>query len=80
MGGGGAPPDFFFCSLFLVQQTMSGIGHRVKYGSFFGLVTSTLNVRNNNDGFLPDIILLTQCYYRRGTRFNAIKRFRICSL
>ena len=28
-------PDFFFCSLFPVQQTTSGIGHRVKYGSFF---------------------------------------------
>ena len=24
-------PDFFFCSLFPVQQTTSGIGHRVKY-------------------------------------------------
>ena len=40
-------PDFFFCSLFPVQQTTSGIGHRVKY--FFGLATNTLNVRNNNN-------------------------------
>ena len=24
-----------------------------------------------NGGFLPDIILLTQCYYHRGTRLNA---------
>ena len=24
------PLDFFFCSLFPVQQTTSGIGHRVK--------------------------------------------------
>ena len=38
-------PDFFFCSLFPVQQTTSGIGHR----SFFGLATNTLNVRNNNN-------------------------------
>ena len=38
-------PDFLFCSLFPVQQTTSGIGHRVKY--FFGLATSTLNVKNN---------------------------------
>ena len=30
-GGGGMLPDFFFCSLFPVQQTTSGIGHRVKY-------------------------------------------------
>ena len=32
-GGGGALPDFFFfffCSLFPVEQTTSGIGHRVK--------------------------------------------------
>ena len=29
-----------------------------------------------NDGLLPDIILLIQCYNHRGTRFNAMKRFR----
>ena len=33
-----------------------------------------------NSGLLPDIILLAQCYYHRGTRFNAMKRFCICSL
>ena len=33
-----------------------------------------------NGGLLPDIILLTQCYYHRGSRLNAIKRFCICSL
>ena len=34
-----------------------------------------------NGGLLPDIILLTQCYYHhRGTRLNAMKRFYICSL
>ena len=33
-----------------------------------------------NGGFLPDIILLTQCYYHRGTRLNAMKRFGLCSL
>ena len=32
-------------------------------------------------GLLPDIMmLLTRCYYHRGTRLNAIKRFCICSL
>ena len=45
--GGGALPDFFVCSLFPVQQTTSGIGHRVKY--FWGLATNTLNMRNNNN-------------------------------
>ena len=34
----------------------------------------------HNDGFPPGIILLTQCYYHRGTRLNAMKRFCICSL
>ena len=33
-----------------------------------------------NDGLLPDIILLTQCYYHRGTRLIAMKRFCLCSL
>ena len=28
-----------------------------------------------NGGLLPDIILLTQCYYHRGTRLNAMKSF-----
>ena len=36
----------------------------------------------HNGGFLPDMIfiLLTQCYYHRGTRLNAMKRFCICRL
>ena len=34
-----------------------------------------------NDGLLPGTILLSQCYYHRGTRLNnAIKRFCICRL
>ena len=42
---------------------------------------STKNPRfTNNGGFLPGIILLTRCYYHRGTRLNAMKRFCICSL
>ena len=41
----------------------------------------TINVSiQYNGGLLPDIILLTQCYYHRGTRLNAMKRFCICSL
>ena len=30
-----------------------------------------------NGGLLPDIILLTQCYFHRGTRLNAMKRLCI---
>ena len=33
-----------------------------------------------NGGLLPDIILLTRCYYHRKTRLNAMKRFSFCSL
>ena len=35
-----------------------------------------ISVQNNGE-FLPGIILLTQCYYHRGTRLNAmnLKRF-----
>ena len=33
-----------------------------------------------NGGLLPDIILLTQGHYHRGTRLNIMKRFCLCSL
>ena len=39
-----------------------------------------INVSVQYDGgFLPEIILLTQSYYHRGTRLNAMKRFCIFS-
>ena len=37
-----------------------------------------VNAQHNGE-FLPDIILLTQCYYHRGTRLNVMKRFCLCS-
>ena len=49
-------PDFFFCSLFPVQQATSGIGHRVNV-VFFGLATNTLKVRNNNFSSNTHLIL-----------------------
>ena len=40
-----------------------------------------VNVRVQYDGgFLPDIRLLTQGYYHRGSRLNAMKRFCLYSL
>ena len=42
--------------------------------------TTTTTGTTYNDGLLPDMILLTQCYYHRGTRLNAMKRFCLCSL
>ena len=48
---------------------------------FFWCPCMTINVSvQYNGGLLPDIILLTRCYYHRGTRLNAMKRFCICSL
>ena len=48
---------------------------------FFWCPCMAINVSvHYNDGFLPDIILLTLGYYHRGTRLNAMKRFCICSL
>ena len=50
---------------------------------FFWCPCMAINVSvQYNGGLLPDIILLTQCYFHRGTRLNAIKRFciLICSL
>ena len=43
------------------------------------IITTMLDVQYNG-GLLPDIILLTQCYYHRGTCLNGMKRFCICSL
>ena len=33
-----------------------------------------------NGGFLPDIILLTQCYYHRGIRLYAMKVTRLYAM
>ena len=71
-------PYFFFRSLFPVQQTTSGIGHRVKV--VFRVGNQYAECEKQQQKFLPDIILLTQCYLHRGTCLNAMKRFCICSL
>ena len=48
--------------------------------SFCWCPCMAINVSVQYDGwFLPDIILLTQCYYHRRTRLNAMKRFCIFS-
>ena len=48
---------------------------------FFSCPCMAINVSvQYNGGLLPDIILLTQCYFHRGTRINAMNRFRICRL
>ena len=48
---------------------------------FFWSPCMAINVSvQYNGGLLPDIILLTQCYFHRGTRLNAMERFCNCSL
>ena len=85
-GGRGRAARLFILLLFPVQQITTGIDLPPYKVVIFGLVTNTLNVRNNNvsvqynGGLLPDIILSTQCSYHRGTRSNAMKRFCLCRL
>ena len=48
---------------------------------FFWCPCMTINVSvQYNGGLLPDVILLTQCYFHWGTRLNTMKRFCMCSL
>ena len=43
---------------------------------FFWCPCMAINVNVQfNGGLLPDIILLTHCYFHRGTRLNAMERF-----
>ena len=44
------------------------------YGSYNG---KKWNERSNDGGFLPGTILLTQCYYHRGTHLHAMKRLNL---
>ena len=48
---------------------------------FSGVPAMAINVSvQYNGGLLSDLILLIQCYFHRGARSNAMKRFCICSL
>ena len=49
---------------------------------FFLVSLDAINVGSvqYNGGLLPDIILSTQGYYHRGTRFYAMNMFCLCSL
>ena len=51
------------------------------FSLFFWCPFMAINISvQHNGGLLPDIIPLTQYYYHRGTRLNAMKRFCIYSL
>ena len=50
----------------------------VLFSLFFWCPCVAINVSvQYNGGLLTDIILLTQCSYHRGTRFNTMKKFCI---
>ena len=52
----------------------------VLFLQFFWCSCMVINVRVQYNGGLLDIVLLTRCYFHRGTHLNAMKRFCICSL
>ena len=81
----------FACDLDMPFIVFSGVFHIYVRGLVIfvfcertGIATHCMAINvsvHYNGGLLPDIILLTQCYFHRGTRSNAaIKRFCICSL
>ena len=62
-----------FCLLYVLNIVF------VKFFFWCPCVAINVSVRYNG-ALLPDIILLTQCYYHRGISLNAMKRFWLCSL
>ena len=80
----GKPCSGFVFTTFVMYITTTmcdGVLHCLLFLMFFWCPYMAINVNvQYNGGFLPDIILLTQCYLHRGTCLNAMKRFCICSL
>ena len=73
--------NFFFFVMYITITMCDGVLHCLLFLMFFWCPYMAINVNvQYNGGFLPDIILLTQCYLHRGTCLNAMKRFCICSL
>ena len=87
-GGGGLKLMIIICraaclcnSILLLSCLMVYYIVSVLFLLFFWCPCMAINVSvQYNGGLLPDVILLTQCYYHRGTRLNAMKRFCIYSL
>ena len=67
--------------MYITTTMCDGVLHCFLFLMFFWCPYMAINVNvQYNGGFLPDIVLLTQCYLHRGTCLNAMKRFCICSL
>ena len=60
--------------MYITTTMCDDVLHCLWFVSNVFLVSLHGNVQYN-DGFLPDIILWTQCYLHRGTCLNAMKRF-----
>ena len=65
--------------MYITTTMCDGVLHRLCFVfTVFMVSLHAINVRvQYNGGLLPDKILYTQCYFHRGTRLNAMKRFCI---
>ena len=64
--------------MYITTTMCDGVLHCLLFLMFFWCPYMAINVNvQYNGGFLPDIVLLTQCYLHRGTCLNAMKRFCI---
>ena len=75
--------DFFFKQKYVITTMFDDLlDYNVFVSLFFWcpcMAINNVSVQYNGE-LLPDIILLTQCYYHhKATRLNAIKRFCVCS-
>ena len=73
---------YSLCNIYIATTMCDGVLHCLWFVfNAFWCPCMAINVNvQYNGGFLPDIMLWTQCYLHRGTCLNAMKRFCICSL
>ena len=72
---------YYYLLLPYVMDVMVYYVVSVLFLLFFWRPCMAITVSVQYNGGLPsDIIMLTLCYFHRGTRLNAMKRFCICSL
>ena len=70
------PGSILLLPCLMVYYTVS-----VLFLMFFLCPCMAINISvQYNGGLSPDIVLVTQCYFHRGTCLNALKRFCIFSL
>ena len=62
------------------EATMEWLTHRAFSLCFAWCPCKAIRTVQFNGGFLPDIILLTTCYFKRGNRLNSTNGFSLHSL